>query len=169
MIKGIKKSCYGQWKGLKALIEYSHLRASENPEKSRDSIFGNPGIGILKKSWDIVWSRRGLVVGSLRAPSVILETKYDVVKINSNKVPSAHIFCYWKVSNTSFNLQHWYQSNHCYFSLDIWPLWIDPQFCTYRPQMKSSINCLLIGLASFDIVLIITSILMFGLPRWWPI
>merc|ERR1719500_592081 len=33
-----------------------------------------------------------------------------------------------------------------------------------RPQMKSSINCLLIGLASFDIVLIITSILMFGLP-----
>ena len=30
--------------------------------------------------------------------------------------------------------------------------------------MRSSINCLLIGLASFDIVLILTSILMFGLP-----
>ena len=30
--------------------------------------------------------------------------------------------------------------------------------------MKSSINCLLIGLASFDLLLIITSILMFGLP-----
>ena len=30
--------------------------------------------------------------------------------------------------------------------------------------MKSSINCLLIGLASFDLILIITSILMFGLP-----
>ena len=33
-----------------------------------------------------------------------------------------------------------------------------------RPQMKSSINVILIGLASFDTVLIITSILMFGLP-----
>ena len=30
--------------------------------------------------------------------------------------------------------------------------------------MKSSINCLLIGLASFDLILILTSILMFGLP-----
>ena len=48
---------------------------------------------------EIPGSRRGLVVGSLRAPSVLLETKYDVVKINSNKVPLAHIFCYWKVSN----------------------------------------------------------------------
>jgi hypothetical protein len=34
----------------------------------------------------------------------------------------------------------------------------------YRPQMKNSINCILIGLASFDIVLISTSILMFGIP-----
>jgi len=33
-----------------------------------------------------------------------------------------------------------------------------------RPQMKSSVNCLLIGLASFDTILIFTSILMFGLP-----
>ena len=33
-----------------------------------------------------------------------------------------------------------------------------------RPQMKSSVNCLLMGLASFDTVLIVTSILMFGLP-----
>ena len=97
-IKSLKTSCYGQWKGLKAL-EYSHLRAFGYSKKSRDSIFGKPGIGILKKSWDIVGSRRGLVVGSPRAPSVLLETKYDVVKINSNKVPSAHIFCYWKVSN----------------------------------------------------------------------
>ena len=30
--------------------------------------------------------------------------------------------------------------------------------------MKSSINCLLTGLASFDIILILTSILMFGIP-----
>jgi len=37
-------------------------------------------------------------------------------------------------------------------------------FILSRPQMRSSINCLLIGLASFDIVLILTSILMFGLP-----
>jgi hypothetical protein len=34
----------------------------------------------------------------------------------------------------------------------------------FRPQMKNSINCILIGLASFDIVLISTSILMFGIP-----
>ncbi|KAK6637117.1 hypothetical protein RUM43_010791 [Polyplax serrata] len=33
-----------------------------------------------------------------------------------------------------------------------------------RPQMRSSINYLLIGLARCDIVLIITSILLFGLP-----
>ena len=33
-----------------------------------------------------------------------------------------------------------------------------------RPQMRQSINCILIGLASFDIILIVTSILMFGLP-----
>ena len=32
-----------------------------------------------------------------------------------------------------------------------------------RPQMKSSINFILIGLASCDIFLILTSILMFGL------
>jgi hypothetical protein len=30
--------------------------------------------------------------------------------------------------------------------------------------MKNSINCILIGLASFDTVLIFTSILMFGIP-----
>ncbi|TRY63429.1 hypothetical protein TCAL_12380 [Tigriopus californicus] len=33
-----------------------------------------------------------------------------------------------------------------------------------RPQMKSSINCILIGLATFDSILIVTSILMFGFP-----
>jgi hypothetical protein len=33
-----------------------------------------------------------------------------------------------------------------------------------RPQMKSSINCLLIGLARCDTVLIITSVLLFGIP-----
>jgi hypothetical protein len=33
-----------------------------------------------------------------------------------------------------------------------------------RPQMKSSINVILIGLASADSILIVTSILMFGLP-----
>ena len=37
--------------GSKAL-EYSRLRASGNPEKSRDYIFENPGIGISKKSRD---------------------------------------------------------------------------------------------------------------------
>jgi hypothetical protein len=33
-----------------------------------------------------------------------------------------------------------------------------------RPQMKSSINYLLIGLATCDTVLIITSVLLFGIP-----
>ena len=33
-----------------------------------------------------------------------------------------------------------------------------------RPQMRQSINCILIGLASFDSILIVTSILMLGLP-----
>lgn len=37
-----------------------------------------------------------------------------------------------------------------------------------RPQMRSSINCLLIGLARIDTVLIITSILLFGLPGIYP-
>lgn len=37
-----------------------------------------------------------------------------------------------------------------------------------RPQMKSSINYLLIGLARVDTVLIITSILMFGLSGVYP-
>ncbi|XP_050521591.1 FMRFamide receptor [Daktulosphaira vitifoliae] len=37
-----------------------------------------------------------------------------------------------------------------------------------RPQMKSSINYLLIGLARCDTVLIITSILLFGLPIIYP-
>ena len=55
-IKGLKTSCYGQWKGLKAL-EYSRLWASGNPEKSRAQIFENPGIGILKKSQDPGTSR----------------------------------------------------------------------------------------------------------------
>ena len=50
-IKGLKTSCYGQWKGLKAL-EYSYLRAAGNPEKSRDQKFENPRIGIFKKSRD---------------------------------------------------------------------------------------------------------------------
>ena len=53
-IKGLKTSCYGQWKGWKAL-EYSRLRAPGNPEKSRDEIFENhetpqgSGIEIQKK------------------------------------------------------------------------------------------------------------------------
>lgn len=38
-----------------------------------------------------------------------------------------------------------------------------------RPQMKSSINYLLIGLARCDTVLIVTSILLFGLPVVYPI
>lgn len=37
-----------------------------------------------------------------------------------------------------------------------------------RPQMRSSINYLLIGLARIDTVLIITSILLFGLPGIYP-
>jgi len=37
-----------------------------------------------------------------------------------------------------------------------------------RPQMKSSINYLLIGLARCDTVLIVTSILLFGLPVVYP-
>ncbi|CAG9861011.1 unnamed protein product [Phyllotreta striolata] len=37
-----------------------------------------------------------------------------------------------------------------------------------RPQMRSSINYLLIGLARVDTVLIITSILLFGLPGIYP-
>lgn len=37
-----------------------------------------------------------------------------------------------------------------------------------RPQMKSSINYLLIGLARCDTVLIITSMLLFGLPIVYP-
>ena len=39
-------------KGVESLIEYSRLRASGNPEKSRDYTFENPGIGISKKSRD---------------------------------------------------------------------------------------------------------------------
>ncbi|XP_072383943.1 FMRFamide receptor [Diabrotica undecimpunctata] len=37
-----------------------------------------------------------------------------------------------------------------------------------RPQMRSSINYLLIGLARVDTVLIITSMLLFGLPGLYP-
>lgn len=37
-----------------------------------------------------------------------------------------------------------------------------------RPQMRSSINYLLIGLARCDTVLILTSILLFGLPGIYP-
>lgn len=37
-----------------------------------------------------------------------------------------------------------------------------------RPQMKSSINYLLIGLARCDTVLILTSMLLFGLPAIYP-
>lgn len=37
-----------------------------------------------------------------------------------------------------------------------------------RPQMRSSINYLLIGLARIDTVLIVTSILLFGLPGIYP-
>ena len=50
-LKGLKTSCYGQLKGLIAL-KYSRLRASLNPEKSRNKIFESPWIGILKKSRD---------------------------------------------------------------------------------------------------------------------
>ena len=37
-------------------------------------------------------------------------------------------------------------------------------FILSRPQMKGSTNCILLGLASTDSILILTSILMFGLP-----
>ncbi|XP_059616844.1 FMRFamide receptor-like [Phlebotomus argentipes] len=37
-----------------------------------------------------------------------------------------------------------------------------------RPQMRSSINYLLIGLARCDIVLILTSVLLFGIPSIYP-
>ncbi|KAI5637388.1 7 transmembrane receptor (rhodopsin family) domain-containing protein [Phthorimaea operculella] len=37
-----------------------------------------------------------------------------------------------------------------------------------RPQMRSSINCLLIGLAACDTVLILTSVLLFGLTAIYP-
>lgn len=37
-----------------------------------------------------------------------------------------------------------------------------------RPQMKSSINYLLIGLARCDTVLIVTSVLLFGIPAIYP-
>lgn len=37
-----------------------------------------------------------------------------------------------------------------------------------RPQMKSSINYLLIGLARCDTVLIVMSILLFGIPAIYP-
>ncbi|XP_072935427.1 FMRFamide receptor-like [Epargyreus clarus] len=37
-----------------------------------------------------------------------------------------------------------------------------------RPQMRSSINCLLVGLAACDTVLILTSVLLFGLTAIYP-
>lgn len=37
-----------------------------------------------------------------------------------------------------------------------------------RPQMRSSVNCLLVGLAACDTVLILTSILLFGLTAIYP-
>ncbi|CAG9575309.1 unnamed protein product [Danaus chrysippus] len=37
-----------------------------------------------------------------------------------------------------------------------------------RPQMRSSINCLLVGLAACDTVLIFTSIMLFGLTAIYP-
>lgn len=37
-----------------------------------------------------------------------------------------------------------------------------------RPQMKSSINYLLIGLARCDTILILTSVLLFGIPAIYP-
>lgn len=37
-----------------------------------------------------------------------------------------------------------------------------------RPQMRSSINCLLVGLAACDTVLILTSVLLFGLTGVYP-
>nr|QMS43312.1 FMRFamide receptor [Thaumetopoea pityocampa] len=37
-----------------------------------------------------------------------------------------------------------------------------------RPQMRSSINCLLVGLAACDTLLIVTSVLLFGLSAVFP-
>lgn len=37
-----------------------------------------------------------------------------------------------------------------------------------RPQMRSSVNCLLVGLAACDTVLILTSVLLFGLSAVYP-
>lgn len=37
-----------------------------------------------------------------------------------------------------------------------------------RPQMRSSVNCLLVGLAACDTVLIVTSVLLFGLSAVFP-
>ncbi|KAM3955038.1 FMRFamide receptor [Aphomia sociella] len=37
-----------------------------------------------------------------------------------------------------------------------------------RPQMRSSVNCLLMGLAACDTVLIVTSVLLFGLTAIYP-
>lgn len=37
-----------------------------------------------------------------------------------------------------------------------------------RPQMRSSVNCLLVGLAACDTVLIVTSVLLFGLTAVYP-
>ncbi|XP_013187988.2 FMRFamide receptor [Amyelois transitella] len=37
-----------------------------------------------------------------------------------------------------------------------------------RPQMRSSVNCLLVGLAACDTVLILTSVLLFGLTAVYP-
>ncbi|XP_053601374.1 FMRFamide receptor [Plodia interpunctella] len=37
-----------------------------------------------------------------------------------------------------------------------------------RPQMRSSVNCLLVGLAACDTVLILTSVLLFGLTAIYP-
>ncbi|XP_022113137.1 FMRFamide receptor-like [Pieris rapae] len=37
-----------------------------------------------------------------------------------------------------------------------------------RPQMRSSINCLLVGLAACDTLLILTSVLLFGLTAIYP-
>ncbi|XP_037963697.2 FMRFamide receptor [Plutella xylostella] len=37
-----------------------------------------------------------------------------------------------------------------------------------RPQMRSSVNCLLVGLAAADTVLIVTSVLLFGLSALYP-
>ena len=87
-IKGLKTSLYGQWKGLKAL-EYSRLDVLRNPEKSRDCIFENPGIRILKKSRDPgtslgsagVWSPLGFficVVKRLKLLNAIVDQNLPV-------------------------------------------------------------------------------------------